>query len=327
MIQGMNPPAVVFVLSTNYAGSHLLAQLLAAHSRCAGVGELHNYRKFRGRGSRSGNVVDEYREHPVFQGLEALPEAQWHARIMARLRAERPGLTHLVDNSKRPDWMRRCSAGRAYPVYLLRDPRALVSRWLKTFDSPMALAQQRRRVLRRRPWAAGAYGDAIDLYLEKWLLGNRAISRFLRRRGTGRPVPLVTYRDLTRSTATVLAELMPALGLYYEPRQLDYGARQQVAGTRKRDYLRATRQSMIRIDLRWREHLSRRQLERIERHAGVQRFLRAQRIVMTDEGLSRLLAPQPGTAARQQRGASHQDQADSGQKKARAIARAFSDEA
>lgn len=278
----MDAPKIVFILASNYSGSHLLAHLLSAHSRCAGVGELHNYRKFRERGSRSGNVVDDYLAHPAFAGLENVRIADWHRTVFTRLRETQPGLSHLIDNSKRPAWARRFPGHDACHVHLLRDPRALVARWLQTYETPQALRSQRWRVLRQRPWSIGSVSRPVDVYVQKWLLTNQAISRFL----AGRGAPVVTYRDLTLCTRDVLNRLMPRFGLSYEDRQLRYGESGNHLGTRKREYQAAAERSLIEIDLRWRDRLSARDRCRIEHHPGVRRYLAAQGLDMTDDGLT-----------------------------------------
>ena len=61
-------------------------------------------------GSRSGNVENDYLGHPAFAGLEQVPVVEWHRTIWQRLRVEQPELTHLIDNSKRPEWARRFPA-------------------------------------------------------------------------------------------------------------------------------------------------------------------------------------------------------------------------
>lgn len=282
MMQPMTAPNVVFILATNYSGSHLLAQLLAAHPACAGVGELHNYHKFRGRGSRSGNVVDDYTEHPAFGGLTDLPVGRWHEQLLERLGAEHPGLSHLVDNSKRPAWARRFRGTNAYHVHLLRDPRAMVSRWLRTYDTDPAARSQRRRVLRRQPWLLGRLADPVAVYIEKWLMANRAITKFLLRRRSA----LATYRDLAIAPQPTLTALMPQLGLAFDEAQLRYGEATANLGTRKREYLDAARDSAISIDLRWQEHLSPTQRLLIERHGGIRRYLEDLGLQWTRDGLT-----------------------------------------
>ncbi len=278
----MSPPGVVFILSANYSGSHLLAQLLAAHSRCAGVGELHNYRKFRTRGSRSGNVLNDYLEHPAFAGLEALPERAWHGTIYERLRTERPALTHLIDNSKRPDWAGRFPEVSSYYLHLIRDPRALVARWLRSYD-PDGHRRQQARVRRKRPWRWAATRDPVGVYIEKWLISNQTISRFSRRRPGTR---LLSYRDLVLDTEATLGHLMPSLNLAFEPAQLAYGNASGALGTRKRDYQDAARDSAITIDLRWQQELSASQRQRVEADAGVRRYLNHLGLMLTPEGLT-----------------------------------------
>lgn len=275
-------PRVVFILSTNYSGSHLLAQLLAAHSLCAGVGELHNYRKFRERGSRSGNVVDDYLDHPAFAGLDRLPVAAWHQTIAERLRPGREDLSHLIDNSKRPSWAKRFPEVSSYYVHLIRDPRALVARWMRTYGAD-AHRRQRRRVLRRRPWVLTEAADPTAVYLHKWLLSNHAITRFLQRRERA---SVVTYRDLALKTEATLSRLMPAFDLRFEPGQIDYGSAVAALGTRKREYQDAAAQSAIEIDRRWQEELDDAQRRRIEEHRGVRRYLSALGLTMTEDGLS-----------------------------------------
>lgn len=286
MSQGQAPaprPRVVFILSTNYAGSHLLAQLLAAHSACAGVGELHNYEKFRGRGSRSGNVVNDYLTHPVFAGLAEVPVARWHPLLFERLRAGQPTLSHLVDNSKRPEWARRFPPETAHYVHLIRDPRALVSRWLRTYDTAQAHGAQRRRVRRQRPWLALRKLDPLDVYVQKWLLANQRISRFTARHSGIGPI---SYRDLALQPAATLGSLMPALGLEYQSRQIDYGAQDSALGTRKRDYLDTNRQSRIELDLRWQAQLTASQRQRIEASAAIRRYLIRVGLALVDDGLT-----------------------------------------
>lgn len=279
----MDHPQVVFILSTNYAGSHLLSHLLAAHSRCAAVGELHNYRKFRERGSRSGNVENDYLDHPAFAGLDALPVRRWHQEIYDRLKSGQPDLACLIDNSKRPGWARRFPAETARPLHLLRDPRALVSRWLRTDGTGLEVRRQRRRMLRRRPWNLAMPADAVTTYLQKWLITNQVISRFL---GPLAPVNLVTYLDLAGQTGPTLETLMPTLGLTFEAGQLDYGANPPL-GTRKREYVAAARASAITLDQRWREHLSASDIQRIEADRAVRAYLQNLGLRWAEDGLTR----------------------------------------
>ncbi|MEZ5561201.1 MAG: sulfotransferase [Pseudomonadales bacterium] len=282
----MAQPAVIFILSTNYSGSHLLAQLLAAHSRCASVGELHNYRKFTRRISRSGNVAHDYLSSSLFAGLDSLPENTWHRTIFERLQLRDPQASHLIDNSKRVQWVRAVQASCASHVLLLRDPRALVSRWLRTYSGPRQEQRQRRRLLRRRPWWLGRLDDPVDLYLHKWLLANTRLRRFV----AGSPsAATLTYRDLVVRTEPTLTDLMPRLGLAFEPGQLRYGTAGTVLGTRKRDYVQHAARSEIVPDLRWQHDLTPAQQARIVGNRALRHFLAQDRLRMVEDGLTRHL--------------------------------------
>jgi hypothetical protein len=278
---------VVFILATNYSGSHLLAELLGAHSQCLSIGELHNLEKLAARSRTDRNVVADYAENPLFTGLAGTNHRDWHARIFANAATLRPSVTTLIDNSKRPQWARhvaRSSAFRPALVHLLRDPRAVVRRWLATYTTPAARAAQRRRLARRRPqWLVPLLQAPFEVVCAlKWVDANRRIAAYCRR--SHALVTTVDYETLARKPAETLERLMPALGLAYEPLQLDYG-RASHAGTRKRDWLDASRESIVALDERWREELSQNVIESIETLPQLRACLAAANLELTPEGL------------------------------------------
>ena len=279
---------VVFILSTNYSGSHLLAQLLGSHSRCLSIGELHNYSKLRDRLRRDRDIVNDYATNPLFDGLGDRTESQWHARIFENSRAYRPTITALVDNSKRVAWAERFleSAFDAVYLHLLRDPRAIVSRWLATYDTSRARRSQRRRLARRQPsLVATALLRPIDVVLaQKWVLANAAITEFLSTRSR---TAVVLYDELSQRTAPALAALMPTLGLEFEAGQLEYG-RVAHAGTLKRAYLGASARSLIAPDLRWRDALPANVIGRIDRSRPILDYLAKIGVELDADGLRRL---------------------------------------
>lgn len=275
-------PRVAFVLSTNYAGSHLLAQLLGAHSACVAIGELRDFAKYTGRGSRSGNVVGDYATNPVFEGLAGAPESEWHARIHANLAgAGRPCL-FLIDNSKQTDWARRHADEGAVLIHLLRDPRALVARWLASYDRA-GRAAQRRRLLRAEPWRLLTRLSDVDVLVAKWLARNRRITRHLRRAGL--PSRVVTYEALATDPEVALTPVLAAMGLAFEPQQLRYGE-QDALGTRKVDYAEASRASAIVFDRRWQRQLPAETRARIEGDARVRSYLARLGLGMSPDGLA-----------------------------------------
>ena len=284
-------PQVVFILSTNYAGSHLLSQLLSAHSACVAVGELHNYRKyreFRTRRDDERNVVDDYETNPMFDGLDALPENARHHHIFENLRARQPAVSTLIDNSKKPAWPRRVGLAGSFDsrfVHLIRDPRALVRRWLSSYATTRVRRRQRIKLARTNPrhLLRACVGSDADVYLYKWLSANRDITRFLEE--VDETAPVVTYHDLAVAPHATLQRLMPCWGLDFEPAQLDYGRAAQ-SGTRKRDYLALAADSGIVFDTRWRNELTAEQRRTIETNREAKQYLARLGIRMTDEGLT-----------------------------------------
>jgi hypothetical protein len=287
-VANLRPVTVVFVLSTNYAGSHLLAQLIGAHSQCLSIGELRNFEKLRQRARADRNVVSDYASNPLFAGLDACPPEVWHRRIHENAQPYRPGVTTLVDNSKRIEWAARFAHNpdvRAVYVHLLRDPRALVRRWRATYDTGAARRSQRRRLVRRRPGtlSSALFAPIEIVYALKWLEINRSITDFCAAHG---PCATVLYEELARDPRAALARLMPALGLDYEEGQLEYG-RVAHAGTLKREYLGASARSLVAVDERWRDELPSGLSDRIAGMPALREYAHSLGLTLDDGGLRR----------------------------------------
>lgn len=264
---------VVVILALPHSGSHLLSQLLGAHSRCASIGELHNYDKLTNR-AREGvrNVTHNYADDEIFSGLANTPVPEWHEKIMSGVRKLRPGVTTLIDNSKRTGWAKQHMKNpelEVIPVHLIRDPRALIRYWMLNYQTDKELRRQRIRHSRMAPLQAAALltCEPLELYVRKWLIRNEEVSRLLV--GTGHSLNLVSYHDLAVSPGRTLARLMPLLDLEYEPEQLNYGAAEQ-HGTRKREYESAATGSRIDLDIRWQSFLDQSQIGRV---TGDQRLI------------------------------------------------------
>ncbi|MDZ7824809.1 MAG: hypothetical protein U5R48_00675 [Gammaproteobacteria bacterium] len=123
----MTPVPVIFILSGNYAGSHLLARLLGAHRACADIGELRNLPKFSRRpGSNASGTAAAFGESPLFEGFLERPPESWHA---ARARAHpaagawASGSSPTAsDASTGSTWFVASPEVEARCVHLLRDP-------------------------------------------------------------------------------------------------------------------------------------------------------------------------------------------------------------
>ena len=278
---------VVFILSTNYSGSHLLSQLLGAHSSCRSVGELHNFRKYTSRRDRERDVEDDFSTDPIFAGLDALPEREWHRHIFRNLDAQNTrSITTLIDNSKRCTWASRFDDREVTQryIHLIRDPRALVRRWMTTHATERSLRRQRVRLARAAPrfLKTAIWADDVLVYVYKWLVTNQRITEFLARRDPSARV--VTYRDLALAPRETLERLMGSLALPFEPQQLNYGA--AISGTRKRRYMEHSRKSRIALDTRWQQDLSNEQRAAIETNRFVVDYLASLSLKMTSDGLT-----------------------------------------
>lgn len=286
----MSAVPVVFVLASNYSGSHLLANALGAHSRCADVGELANLRKFLARRGRNRSGTEAaYASTAAFTGLLAEPETSWHARVLERLGADDPRLSVLVDNSKRMDWIERLVASGAVDarcVHLLRDPRAIARRWRDTFAAQGVSRRNRWREA-KRSWRAGPAilaGPEMRVYAWRWLRENAAIAEFLTRRFPA--APRVSYEELLASPERTLAELMPRLGLEFERGQLDYGRAPQF-GTRKEAWAAARAASAWQADERWLQETTASEREAITGVAPLRTLLAGFGYEMSVRGLRR----------------------------------------
>ena len=249
----MTPVPVIFILSGNYAGSHLLARMLGAHSSCADIGELRNLPKFSRRtGPNASGTAAAFADSPLFADfLEHAPD-RWHKMLLGRIQHQDRRVEVLVDNSKRIDWVDRFLANPEVDlrcVHLLRDPRALVGRWQRTFDR-----RARRRIrLReaRRQWRQGLRilrAPEPEMFAWRWLRENREIAAWLQRHQPR--APRLSYLELVENPVRTLRRLMPALGLDHQATQLEYGRSPQY-GTHKTEWSAATESGSLRPDLRW----------------------------------------------------------------------------
>ena len=273
------------VLSTNFAGSHLLSHLVSAHPACLGVGELHRYSQLLD-GDEKAPVVAEYAANPLYAGLDELPVAHWHAQIGRRVGGNLPVV--IVDNSKKVKWFNLIRKNPDYEivlVHLLRDPRALVMRWLNTYTSAGSRRTQRLRVARRMPEHSLKimFGSWETVFLYKWLRENLQIARCLE--ASGCDFIRVTYRDMAFAAERTLQRLMPALGLAFDPVQLRFGE-SETLGTIKTQHKDTVRRSEIKPDLLWRDQVSASALLEIESNKTLQGYLHSVGLELVQDGLT-----------------------------------------
>jgi hypothetical protein len=273
---------IVVVMSTNYAGSHLLSHLLSAHPHCVGVGEIHRYSQLL-NDRADAPVIAEYVNNPIYAELDQLPESRWHEEI-----GRRSGARVIVDNSKKVKWLSQIRKNSNYDiklVHLVRDPRALVARWLNTYTDGRARRIQRLRVAKRMPKHALEVlrGGWEVVFIYKWLRENIQVNRFLL--DSDLQYSRVTYRDLAFATEETLQGLMPELGLEFDSTQLRFGE-SDTLGTTKIDHEKTVRRSEIKPDLKWQQQLEPQTLKLIETHGPLLEFLRSLDLEFVADGLS-----------------------------------------
>jgi hypothetical protein len=242
---------VVFILSTNYAGSHLLSELLGAHPNIRSIGELRNFEKLTSRKPENEEVESDYGLNPLFENLSSYDPREWHSILFKRLQSSAPHINVLVDNSKKVDWVKRCVLREDFEpvfIHLIRDPRALVHRW--TVTSRTSMRTERIRIVRSSFFSLplALFGRGEDVLKQKWLNENKNITNFLKSGPKSHVV--VTYEDLVTKTEGVLRKIMPVLGEKFDHDQLNFG-RESILGTRKKRYATQNKNSVISADLRW----------------------------------------------------------------------------
>lgn len=278
---------VLFILSTNYAGSHYLSLLVGSHSKAEHVGEIVRLGESPVR-KEPCYVCGTFTKCPLYQGIEPGKVEHIHEQVFSNLGEE---TLLLVDNSKRVDWAERFVNNGAFEkkfVHLIRDPRALVRRFDLDFNTPSKRWHQRRKIVRRRPGSALPllFAPRRHIYLHKWLQQNQAITNFLRRHGLS--YYLMTYRDLATNTAGELEKLMNWLGLNYEPAQIEYWNFEH-HGSQKPEYDWVKQKKASRyFDTRWREYLSPAEQYYCVNHPRVRAYLDSLGVRVIDEGLTKL---------------------------------------
>jgi hypothetical protein len=278
--------SVLFILSTNYAGSHYLSLLVGSHSKAAHIGEIHRFRDERIRKEPCYRCGD-YRRCPVFRGVEPGRIQNVHEIVFGNVG---PGINVLVDNSKKTEWAQHFLETEKFVkrfVHLVRDPRALVRRWDLNYDLPKKRWRQRWKLARRWPAKALSILRASPrmLYVYKWLDQNRTITSYLRQNRL--EYMLTTYRDLATNTTGELNKLMGWLGLEFQPTQIEYWNFEH-HGTEKPEYQWIKEKKRSYFDTRWSSYLSAQEQHEIAHHPLVQEYLKQIGLGIDDEGLRRM---------------------------------------
>lgn len=280
---------VVLILSTNYAGSHFLSLMLGSHSRALHIGEIHRVRQRREVPLE--RVCFACRDKgfcPVFSDIAPEQAGRVYDIIFSRVEA---GIEVLIDNSKNARGWAETFLGvdrfeRKY-IHLIRDPRALVRRWL--LQEPVGTVERNRRWKMMRQFPARAlqfpFASRETVFTYQWLQQNRHISRLIAQHKLD--AQLVTYRDLATNTAGEVRRLSEWIGLPFEPGQLEYWRREH-HGTQKSEYEWVKKAKTTQhFDQRWKTDLPAATQEAVIGNDDVQAYLRELGLSVTADGLTR----------------------------------------
>jgi len=173
-------------------------------------------------------------------------------------------------------------------IHLIRDPRALVRRWLdsKGGKSPEWMRWRIRwKMFRSWPQVPlrAVFADTPTLLMYQWLQKNREITAFIRKHHLDATV--VTYHDLARNTENEVGRLMDWIGLSMEPGQCEYWNHEHI-GTQKRKYDWVKEQKTAYFDLRWKTELPLEWQSNICRNRFVNGFLDALGLRFGEDGLT-----------------------------------------
>jgi hypothetical protein len=270
---------VVYVLSTDFAGSHFLSLMLGSNSKAMHLGEVKHLNKPGVRMRWVCYVCEKRGECEIMRGIGPDNIDQIYDIIFSRVDS---GKTTLIDASKQiTGWADRFVCRDDYDrkyIHLIRDPRALVRRWATNSNYKRQI-KRRRKIAAR--WPFQALTGSYDVYAHLWLAENLDITEFIARHNV--PSILVTYEDLALHTDRELRRLCDFLGLTFEPAQMDYWNFRH-HGTQKRDYAGKHERT---FDARWKEFLKPDEIARILANKKVNRYLAEQNLAYDSNGITR----------------------------------------
>jgi len=280
----MTNKTIIFILSTNYAGSHYLSLLLGSNSKAIHLGEVKNLLKK----SRPCFICGNLSECAFFKDIGSYPRDQVYDVLFSRTPE---GVDILVDNSKKLAFVEQYIGMEQYNlkvIHLIRDPRALVRRWLMTYTGFEDNLNQRLKSIRSFPSKVFPilFGSQINAYVYKWIDSNQSISRFIQKNNLDPHI--VTYRDLAKDTPSELQKIMEWVGADYESEQLKYWLFKH-HGTQKKDYEWIKKKEAFYFDLRWQEYLTEIKKQHILENKLLQEYISKIGLKICDEGLTKIV--------------------------------------
>jgi hypothetical protein len=263
--------------------------MLGSNTRAKHVGEVKRLRKTRPNAAANICLVckKDKKECPVIQGINSQNIDRIYDIIFSRMD---PQINILVDTSKKPFWAKNFLGMRDYElkfIHLIRDPRAYVRRMVLRYKYLSRRLKVRVQMLRDLPGLARnfMFRHQDMVYTYRWLKQNQDISDFLAENRL--QATTITYHDLAKYTAQEVQRVTEAIGLVYEPTQLEYWNFEH-HGTQKTEYEWVKARKVKYFDVRWKDFLSPGSIQEIRANKHVNAYLRRCNIRFTEEGLTRL---------------------------------------
>ncbi len=278
---------IVYILSTNFAGSHFLSLQLGSHTQGMHIGEVKHLRREH-RSSKEGHychICSSIENCPLCKGITPESIESIYDTIFTNI--EGSGVTTLIDTSKKVTWAGRFLSNDTYSkkyIHLIRDPRALVRRWRVSYESQKDRWHVRWKTARQMPknFFGLLTGPDLRVYLYKWLRQNQDISEFIATNKLDGMV--VTYHDLAKNPERELKRITSWLGLEYEPGQTNYWEFDH-HGSQKPTYEWIKKQKTRYFDTRWKEYLSDAEQSLIANDPNVRHYLASQGLALGEDGL------------------------------------------
>lgn len=271
----MNQRQVVYILSTNFAGSHLLTLQLGSHSQCISLGEFHRFKRAGKKHKQACHICENDESCPLFSGISGLSPHQMHEHLFLNINNMNHNVHTAIDNSKKTIWAKRFLNTPGFKkkyIHIIRDPRALVRRWMVSYETNKEKMKERKHIARRywqKSWNIMT-GSEANVYIWKWLFQNQLITKFIQNYRLD--ARLVTYSDLVLYPDRILSELMNWIGVDYEPQQKEYWKFIH-HGSVKSQYMQAPKDGLKTLDQRWKTFLDANTQRIIFEHPAVLEYL------------------------------------------------------
>ena len=274
---------LVFILSSNYSGSHYLSLLLGSHSKAMHLGEMKNLVK-DGVHCYSCGVTNEC---DLLKGVNRLNSESLYPELFYRAGKK---VEILIDTSKKPKWVTKfINNEMPYEIkviHLIRDPRALIRRWKNRYTSLPSQLNERRKAIKAFPEKALKIlcSSQTNIYLYKWLKQNQDIVDFTRKNSLETKV--ITYHDLSLNAEKALTPIMKWLNVRFEASQLKYWQFEHHGTQRKAYEWVKGKEVTNHIDLRWKSELDDKASQLVLNNCDLKHFLKNIYVEQTEEGLT-----------------------------------------